>query len=240
MEKLIYLVWARKEPEANQLREELFGKVVPRLLKLGAAKLSLNIDDQDSDVPTPLPAPEGEIPLIAQVSVWLDCLDFRGPYEEALASIGTRRAGYLVTESLYTEYGDNEFATPRDWSDGERSPGVMIVTLLEKPSRLSYDDWVHHWHLTQSPLSAEIQPRVRYVRNAVVRPVTPDAPTYHGIVEEVFPSPEHITDPMKFYCADGSEKRLEANMEAMMRSVSDFLDIDRIRTTTMSEYLLKS
>ena len=34
------------------------------------------------------------------------------------ATTGVRRAGYLVTESLYRDYGDNEHAPTRDWPDG--------------------------------------------------------------------------------------------------------------------------
>ena len=98
--------------------------VAPAWLAKGARGLSMNIDDADADVPAPVPAPEGEAQIAATASLWLDCVDFRGPYEDVLADAGLRAAGYLVTESLYTDYGDNEFAAPRSWPDGERSPGV--------------------------------------------------------------------------------------------------------------------
>jgi hypothetical protein len=85
-----------------------------------------------------------------------------------------------------------------------------------------------------------MQPRIRYVRNAVVRPVTPDAPPYRGIVEECWPSPQHITDPMLFYCADGDAEVMQANLREMLASVTAFLDLDRLRSITMSEYLLRT
>ena len=109
-----------------------------------------------------------------------------------------------MSESLYTDYGQNEFAAPRGWPDGERSPGLVMVTLMERPPRLGYEEWVRHWHEVQSPVSAAIQPRTRYVRNAVFRPVTEGAPPYEGIVEECWPSARHVEDPMLFYCAVGS------------------------------------
>ena len=68
-----------------------------------------------------------------------------------------------------------------------------------KPERLSADEWYTHWYGTQTPMSTEIQPRIRYVRNAVARPLTPGAPAYQGIVEEAWPSAEHIVDPMLFF-----------------------------------------
>ena len=150
------------------------------------------------------------------------------------------RLKHLVTESLYTDYGDNEFAEARSWPDGERSPGLVVVTLMERPERMPYEDWVAHWHGVQSPVSAAMQPRTRYVRNAVVRPVTEECPPYKGIVEECWPSARHVEDPMLFYCANGSKERLKENINKMMESVTAFLELPRIRTITMSEYLLRS
>jgi hypothetical protein len=70
--------------------------------------------------------------------------------------------------------------------------------------------------------------------------LTPDAPPYRGIVEEAWPSPEHVTDPMLFYLAEGSKDRMKQNIATMLESVRGFLDLDRIRNQTMSEYLLKT
>jgi len=157
-----------------------------------------------------------------------------------LTDAADRLAGYLVTESIPTEYGDNEWAAPRDWPDGERSTGVVMVTLMEQPERLDAEAWYEHWYGTQTPMSTEIQPRIRYVRNAVARPLTAGAPPYRGIVEEAWPSADTVNDPMKFYLADGDEALLAANMNTMMASVGAFLDFDRIRLAAMSEYLLKT
>ena len=239
MEKLVYLLWDRETRELDQTRKLLLEECAARLLDLGAVKLSMNLRSHP-EVPASLPTPKGETPLSAQVSLWLNCLDQRGPFEEMLRATGARLAGYLVTESLYTDYGDNQYAEPRSWPDGERSPGLLMVTLMEKPDRLTDEEWINHWQGVQSPVSARMQPRTRYVRNAVVRPLTAEAPPYQGIVEEGWPSAEDITDPMRFYGGGGSEDKLRENMKAMMDSVMAFLDLDRIRTTIMSEYLLKT
>jgi hypothetical protein len=240
MEKLIYLIWAPKDPEVDRIARKLLDDCAPELLALGPRGLSINIDDSDSDVPPPLPWPEDELPLVAEVSVWLDCHDRRAPHEEILAGVGERMDGYLVTESLYTDYGGNRHSGLRTWPNGTRSPGVLTVTLLEQPDRMSYQDWIAHWYGTQSPVSEAIQPRMRYVRNAVVRPMTEAAPPYKGIVEEAWPSAQHVTDPMLFYLAEGSPEKLQENMARMLESVQGFLDLDRIRNVTMSEYLLKT
>jgi hypothetical protein len=131
-----------------------------------------------------MPMPEDEDAIAAIVSVWTDAYDRRAPYETAIAALGQTFAGYLVVESVYDDYGTTQWAGPRDWPDGERSPGVLTVALIHRPVGLEYDDWIERWHGRQSPLSAELQPRTRYVRNEVVRPVTKGAPEVHGIVEE--------------------------------------------------------
>ena len=61
--------------------------------------------DPESDIPAPVPTPEGETPLHALVSIWIDSVDHRGPYEEVLGSVAPRLAGYSVVESLYSDYG---------------------------------------------------------------------------------------------------------------------------------------
>ncbi len=240
VEKLIYLLWGRDGRSPDGLRDNLLAACAPRLIGLGADQLSMNFNDSDAAVPAPVELPAGEQPLVAAVSLWLECLDDREPHQAVLEALGHPMAGYLVTESLYTDYGDNRHGERRSWADGERSPGVLTVTLLEKPERLRTDEWIAHWHGVQSPVSEEIQPRMRYVRNAVARAITEDAPSIRGIVDEAWPSAEHVRDPMLFYCADGSREKLKVNVARLLESVTAFLDMDRIRSFTMSEYLLKS
>lgn len=238
MEKLIYLLWAPSGQSLDDHRDELLARCAPRLLELGARGLAINADDSDADVPPSSRGMTGRPPFTAQVSVWLDDHGQGGALEQVLREHCAQLAGYLVTESLYTEYGGNRHSRPRDWEEGARSPGVLTVTLLEKPLRHSYEPWLSHWYGTQSPVSEAMQPRTRYVRNAVVSAVTPSAPLYHGIVEEAWPSARHMTDPYLFYGA-ASFGSLVENMGSMMRSVTGFLDLPRIQNVTMSEYLLR-
>ena len=240
MEKLVYLLWASAEGDRDAFRERLLRECAPALLERGARGLTINVDDSDADVPPPVPPPAGETPLSAEIALWLDCHDRRGPHEQVLADLDVRCAGYLVSEALYTEYGANAHGRPRDWPDGTRSPGLLTVTLLERPAHMSREAWIAHWHGVQSPVSEAIQPRARYVRNEVVRPLTEGAPPFAGIVDEAWPSPQHVTDPMLFYLADGSAERMKRHLERMLESVTGFLDLDRIRTNTLSEYVVKS
>ena len=92
------------------------------LLSLDPLRLSIDVWDPESDIPAPVPTPEGETPLHALVSLWIDAVDHREPFENVLAASAERLAGYEVVESLYRDYGGNQWSAPRSWPDGERSP----------------------------------------------------------------------------------------------------------------------
>jgi hypothetical protein len=70
-----------------------------------------------------------------------------------------------------------------------------------------------------------------------VRPLTDGAPEVHGIVEEAWPSGQHIIDPMLFFNGFGDRDLMNANIGRMIDSVGAFIDMDRMRNVTMSEYL---
>jgi len=241
MEKIVYLLWGADSPaEGDALRGRLLGETAPALLAAGAHGVGVNIHDTAAaEAPSPMPAPEGEAPHCAMVSVWLDSYDRRGPYEDAVVDLGLTTAGYLVLESLYEDYGTTVHGPPRDWPDAERSPGVLTVALIHRPPGLDYREWIDRWHGTQSPLSAELQPRTRYVRNEVVRSLTPGTPEINGIVEEAWPSAHHVEDPLLFYNAADADE-LATNIGRMLESVNACLDLSRLRSSTMSEYLVKT
>lgn len=239
MEKFIYILWGPKEQDAKQRQHLLLKEVAPKLLACGVAKLTMYIVDQDSNVRSPAPFHPGER-MCADVSLWLENAERRTACEDILRNAGFRFAGYLVDGLVYTEYGGNRHSAPRNWPDGQRSPGVVAVTLMERPKRLSREEWIKRWHGRQSPVSEAMQPRARYIRNVVIKAVTPDAPPYEGIVEEAWPSARHVTNPFIFYGAGRNPLKLMWNMMVMLRSVTSFLDLTRIRTTMTSEYILKS
>jgi hypothetical protein len=241
MEKVIYLAWGEADAgTGDSLRDRLLGETAPRLVSIGVRGLGVNVHDGDAaPAPSPAPPPEGEAPHVAQVSAWLDCYEGRAGTEEALSELGLDWSGYLVVESLYDDYGTTRHGRVRDWADGERSPGVLTVALIHRHEGLGYHEWIERWHGTQSPLSAELQPRTRYVRNEVVRSLTPGAPRVDGIVEEAWPSTGHVADPLLFFNASTSEE-LDVNVSRMIASVDSCLDLGRLRSSTMSEYLIKT
>lgn len=239
MIKLIYLLWPKQPMEPATRRTTLLDTCAPKLLDAGARYLTMNIDDDLADVRSPTPTTARNNPFVAEVSVWVEAMEPRETLESILTEAGFDVAGYRVREHVYTDYGGNEHSGPRDWPDGERSPGVTSVTPLERPKRIPKDKWMRYWFNRQGPMSEKMQPRTRYVRNIVDEVLTPGAVPYEGIVEESWPSPHHMTNPYVFYGARSGLELLK-NMAIMGRSVAAFLPIWKIVSVTTSEYFVRS
>jgi hypothetical protein len=239
VEKLAYLIWERPSVDPTALRKTWLDEVAPRLLALQPRALQLDLDDEDAQVATMVKVPDDELPVRALVTLWLDAHDARGPYEEVLRNAGVRRAGYLVTESMYREYGGNEHSAARDWPDGTRSPGIVTLTVFDKPVGMDDETFYGHWYGHQSPMSEWMQPRARYVRNAVVRGLTPGAPRYRAIVEEAWPTIEHVTNLQTFFGSETGDD-LGERIRIMLDSTKLLYDPATMRNYTLSEYILKS
>jgi len=230
MEKLVYLIRDRASRDGAHLRGEVLGDVVPQLTDLGAQHLSVHLDDDRVSIPGPMPCPGGELPVRVGMSLWLDNHDDRAGVEELLAPIGERCDGYLVTESVYSEYGQRR-GEPRSWPAGERSPGLVTFALVHRNPLLDPRTFREFWYGHQSPMSEAVQPRLRYVRNTVAHSVTPGAPPLDGMVVESWESEELVSDIEAFHLGD-----LE-NLTVMLDSVGTVFDMSRLRSIAMSEYL---
>jgi hypothetical protein len=230
VEKLVYLIRERASTDGAHLRGAVVGSVVPQLHDLGATGVSVHLVDDKVTIPGPMPCPGGELPLRAAVSLWLDNHDDRAGAEQLLAGVGERCDGYLVTESVYSEYGQRR-GEPRTWPAGERSPGVVTVALVHRNPALDERTFREFWYGHQSPMSERLQPRLRYVRNTVAHPVTAGAPPVDGIVVESWESEELVSDIEAFHLGD-----LE-NLTVMLDSVGTVFDMSRLRSIAMSEYL---
>ena len=235
----MYLVWDRPSRTPDDVRAQFLDDLAPRLLALQPRGLQIDLDDDHAQVASMVPVPGDELPVRACVSLWVDAHDDRAPFADILREAGERRAGYLVTESMYRDYGDNEHAAARDWPDGTRSPGIVTLTVFDKPVGVDDETFYGHWYGHQSPMSEAMQPRARYVRNAVVRAMTPGAPRYRAIVEEAWPTVEHLTNLHTFFGA-ATDEELGENVRVMLDSTKLLYDPATMRNYTMSEYILKS
>ena len=230
MEKLVYVLWKPPGRSSADFAKALRGEVAPRLLERAAPPLSVLVADAHAEAVAKARITRLDDPIAGMIGVWLDSADERGAVEEVLRPHVAHAAGYLVVESVPLR-NTTRFAAP-----GERTPGITMLTCIERPTRLGPAEWIEIWHGRHSPLALEIQCTYLYVRNVVVRPLTPDAPPWAGIVEEGFPA-EAVVDPMRWYKAEGDPAKLRENLGRMIASVKAFLDIERVESHPMSEFL---
>ncbi len=225
MEKLCYLLFREAGIPGSALRGALTDEAVPALRAAGAREITLHVQDEDVAAGTPLR--RSDPPIRAMVSFWLHDADDRGPCEQALRPHARRIAGYVVLESRPLVH-----EAPK----GKRTPGTNQVTCIARKPGLAYDEFIHIWHGDHRTVAIETQSTTGYVRNEIIRKLTPDAPGWAAIVEETFPIGA-LTDPMVFYDAR-DEADLRARMERMMKSCQRFLDFEPMEYTHMSEYYL--
>jgi uncharacterized protein (TIGR02118 family) len=101
--------------------------------------------------------------------------------------LGTMHA-YRVAERVVKDYD-------RTWADGERSPGVKYVSLMQRAPGLSPEEFDAYWRDRHTPIALEHHGGMwKYVQNVVREPMTPDAPPLDGMVEMHFPTVDDFRD----------------------------------------------
>jgi hypothetical protein len=228
MEKLAYVVWKRAGDADAAFATRLLGEVAPRLRALGA-RLRISVVDDDVAAGAALHLGKLEPRPAGLVSFWLEQSQERAACEALLANAASRTAGYLVVESRPL-VNTKHRAPP-----GARTPGFALVSCIERKDGLSKEEFVRLWYDVQRDTALETQSTFGYVRNEIVRPLTPGAPPWDAIVEENFPLAA-LDDPAVFYAAAGDPERLRRHQERMFRAVERFLALDRIESHPMSEY----
>lgn len=224
MQKLFYLLFDDGAVDGTKLRESLCQAVVPIMQSVGASEIS--VFGSDADVEAGSPVRNVEPPIRAMVSFWLKDIADRGPVEEALARRARGSAGYLVEESRPMSHGRTR---------GRRSKGMKQITCFAKRADLSHEEFIRIWHGDHCQVAIETQASFGYVRNEILRALTPDAPSHwSGIVEESFPI-EALEDPLVFFDAR-TRDQYDANVKRMLESCGRFLNFDSLEVTFVSEY----
>ena len=92
----------------------------------------------------------------------------------------------------------------------------------------------HNWFEVHTPFSFELHPlRWEYIRNAVARPLTGNAPPVRAIVGERFRELRDYTDPERLF---GSPEVLAKSAE----EAGDFSDPASLQSLPLSEYIIKT
>ena len=228
MEKLAYVVWKRGGERDAAFARRLLEEAAPRL-RTCVEKLRVSVVDDAVAEGAKLRLGKQDPPKSGLVSFWLEQSQERAEAEAILATACGRSAGYLVVESRPL-VNRTRRAPP-----GERTPGFALVTCIEPKAGLSHEEFIRLWYTVQRDTAIETQSTFGYVRNEIVRALTPDAPRWAALVEENFPAGA-LTDPAVFYDAVGDPAKQRANQERMFRAVQGFLALDRVESHPMSEY----
>ena len=231
MEKVLYPLWKSDAFDADEFRGRLLNDLAPALLKSGVRGLRLSVADSEVAAADALRIENARPVMDAMISVWLDSSVLRAPVEQLLAQHCSRLAGYLVTES------EPIVNTQHPAEVGARTYGMAQVVFLQRPRRLSQQQWLEIWLGSHTQVAIDTQSTFGYRQNVVVRPLTYAAPACDAIVEENFP-PEAMTSRHAFFAA-GDDPTLAANSTAMMESCARFIDFDKIDVIPTSEYILK-
>jgi hypothetical protein len=208
-------------------REEFATKVwksiVPALLPLAKGALKIGLTERENPRGTVLPLRRDNLLM---VSAW-GAIDIGG-LTSTLHEVGAACFGYRVEESYPVRY-------TRDWADGERSPGDVLLTLLAKNERLSYDEFMHEWHGRHTPKALRIHPMWSYARNVVTASVTDGAPAFEGIVEEHYRELRDITNPVRMF---GGPLRFLPHLVEVGLHARHFLDLRKTENYLLGEWHL--
>lgn len=232
MEKVVWVLWRGADADPSALGPWLLdalGGVVD-----GVHGVRVTVEDPDGSWMRRGAQPDGSL-LAATASVWFTSIDDREPVAAALAGAPAAAVhAYLVAESVPLDYGSR-----RDWPDGELSPGQSITTVFDKRPDIDDDRFFAIWHGEHTPLSFEIHPITSYVRNTVVRALTPGAPDLRAIVYEAVPTRDDMFDLHRFFGSGGSNELLTERIATVDSHVGSFASPD-LQTTPTREWILKS
>ena len=234
MEKLIYGLWRRPDQDVDPITRALLDDVAPALLDLGVDGLRIEVEEPAGKILRSGVHADGSL-LCGSVSIWLDSYDNRGPHEAAIAESGATAYGWIVAESVAKGYGAN-----RTWPDGEQTPGMSILTFLDKGEGVSDDDFYRIWHGEHTPLTFEIHPFWLYIRNSTLRPITPGAPAVRAIVYEGAATDEEILDLPTFFGCPGEPGRLMDQIGVVDAHIKTFANPSTLQCVTTREWIFKT
>jgi len=229
----MYVLWRDPSTALETWVERLRSDLAPALLAAGAHGVQVNVADEAVAPASAMRIVTTDPQMEAVVGVWVDTVfvDRRRPLDDLVATASSRFAAYLVAESQPLHN------TAHPASPGERTAGYAQVAFLHRPAGMTADEWLDAWQNGHTAVAIDTQSTFQYVQNEVIRPLTPDAPPWAGIVEECFPA-EAMGDLHVFFDAVGDDDRLVANMTAMGESTSRFLETDRLDVVPTSQYVV--
>lgn len=220
MEKVIYALWCQNGETRESFNRRLLDEVAPQLLELPNVRgLRLNLQDEAVCRAEPLRQIGTEPQMDAAVQVWLDVShgEFRTPVDALLRAASGRIGAWLVLESAVIPN------TKHPSREGARTEGWSQFCFLQRPERLSPEEWLYNWQGLHTRVGIDTQSNFEYRQNLVARTLIEGPHPYVAIVEECFPT-DAMDDPAVFYDAVGDAAKLDANLKTMLESCARFID----------------
>ncbi len=227
MTKYQFLIRDTAGRGSQAFRTCIFDEWLPAALALNPAGLKIGITDIPLPKLTVLPLRKDNLALI---SIWLNDKSLPEAWAKTFSGAGLLVHGYRIEESTPVAYD-------RTWPDGAQSPGVVLLTLLKKNSKLSHAEFMHEWHGRHTPKAMRIHPFWNYIRNVITEPVMPHSPAFQGIVEEHFRSREDCLNPVRMF---GGALRFIPNMLEVGLHARYFLDLKTTENYLISETHIRS
>lgn len=232
MEKLVYVLWKQGDESDATFADRMLGETAGRLQEAGARYLKISVVDEHVAPGAGLRIGQMDPAKAGLATFWVDQAQERGKLEGILREACGDVFGFLVAESRPL------VPTKEIAKSGERTPGFHLVTCITPQPGLDHDAFIRTWHEDFRDVAIETQSTFDYVRNEIVRPLTGNDPGWAAVVEEGFPIGA-LDDPAVFYDAVGDPARQKANAGRMFESVQKFLDLSKIESHPMSEYVFE-
>ena len=228
MTKYIFLIRPTEQVDLPVFKSQVFDKLVPRLLQLNPEKLKVDLTEPKRPRLTVLPLKKEHL---AMISVWDTRADRAQQWHVEMTNSGWNIAGYQVTESTPK-------ACTKDWDDCEASPGIVMLTLMRKNHRLSYEQFMKEWFEHHTPnVALKVHPLWNYIRNVVDSVVVEGSPPLDGIVEEHCLKRRDVTNPVRYF---GGALKMIPNMIKVGLHANKFLDLSAVENYLLTEYHILS
>ena len=222
MQKHIYLVRGQKDESYGEFGSRIREAMQKLEMRDDIARLSYTITETAPPAFSIIPFKKKKI---ASISVWSGS----GKTEDGLISQPGFEGAYKTTEALPVAY-------KKDWQDGERTPGVGMLTLFRQRKDIDYKTFLHRWHNSHTPMSLKYHPLWHYNRNVVDKNLLESSVGWQGIVEEHMRTRSELMNPFRFF---GNPLVIIPRMINVYRDTNSFLEYKTIEPYLVAEYWVK-
>ena len=222
MNKHIYLIRGTQVETYNDFSERIHHAAQQWVVQEEIIKLSFTITEEAPPKVSIIPFKKKKIAAITVFKMDGE------PIDEILKITGFAGV-YSVTYAYPVAY-------EKSWVNGDKTPGICLLTLFKQKKGIAYDTFIDRWHNSHTPLSLKIHPLWHYNRNVVDQKLTEEAESWDGIVEEHMRTSSELMNPFKFF---GNPLIIIPRMIQVFLDTYSFLDYGSIEPYLVAEYHLK-